>query len=262
MSAIFRDLLHTTEPSVSDIDTSSSKISTVVIDKDGDAVLTLKNPTKKLKEWIDETSTKNSSDTPGSDSEDEAAGGINGRSNKLPESTSNITKATYEYQFQVSSALLRNASKYFRNMFSGCFSETMVNAEDGNSHITVQELRPKALERVINIVHVKTKRVPRQVTLELLVHIATLVDYYNMGDAVAFHTEIRARAVARKKIPETYCRDLLLRTFVVRAFGEKRNYRPGAELILRECNGPIQDLGLPMFGLPGKSFEHREEILT
>jgi hypothetical protein len=88
--------------------------------------------------------------------------------------------------------------------------------------------------------------------LEQLAHIAVLVDYYDMKDAVSFHAEILAKSVVRKGFPSTYCLELVLRTFVARALGDEKNFQHGTQVIIKISKGPVQDLGLPVFGLIAK----------
>ena len=217
-----------------------------VIDEEGDTILVLKKPLEKLKDWPE--SPVDSIRAAASDSED----GSDIERGDVETAGGDHLESTPEFHFQVSSTQLKNASKYFRNMFASGFSETVPDPDDGRYHITAENFNPKAFEVVMNIIHVKTSRLPKRVDLELLAHIAILIDYYDMKDAVSFHAEIWAKAVARKKFPTTYCRDLVLRTFVAGTFGDKKNFKRGADVIVKESDGPIPDLGLPMFGLAGE----------
>jgi hypothetical protein len=215
-----------------------------VIDEDGDTLLVLKDPFEQLNSW--ETSDIDYTSDP------EPASGTQ-RAKATRRGPQRAAKATQQVHFQVSSSQLKNASKYFRNMLSGGFSESIVSPHDGKYHITVEGFNTKALEHVMNIIHVKTKRLPKTMDLELLAHIAVLIDYYDMKDAVSFHADVWTKAVARRRFPTTYCRDVVLRTFVARIFGDKRNFIRGAQVIMRDSEGTIQDFGLPMFGLAGES---------
>jgi hypothetical protein len=218
----------------------------VVIDEDGDTLLILKDPLLSLKPWNDAGTTSN--DVPraelGTTYNDEQHSASGDR-------TFATNKTVPDMRYLVSSALLKNVSKYFRNTFSDRFSETTLNLDDGRYHVVVEGFNPKAFEHVMNIIHVKSKRLPKKIDVEQLAHIAVLVDYYDMKDAVSFHAETWAKAVAKMKFPTTYCQNLVLRTFVARTFGDDESFQRGAQLITKTSKGPIQDLGIPMFGFAG-----------
>ncbi|KAF2833652.1 hypothetical protein CC86DRAFT_12735 [Ophiobolus disseminans] len=144
-------------------------------------------------------------------------------------------------------------------MFASSFSETVPDPDDGKYHITAENFDAKAMEHVMNIVHVKTKRLPQKLDLELLAHIAVLVNYYDMKDAISFHAEIWAKAAARNKFSVKYGRDVVLRTFVARAFSDAtdENFKRGADFILQHSTGPVPDIGLPTLGLADMLDERR-----
>lgn len=97
--------------------------------------------------------------------------------------------------------MIKNVSKYFRRMFDGKFSETVLDPDDGRYHIAAENFHPKALKHVMKIVHIKTKRLPRKLDLELLAHITVLIDYYDMKEAVYF-----MRRSGRRQLPERHSR--------------------------------------------------------
>lgn len=226
----------------------------IVIDEDGDTILILENPIESLREWpgsIDSSSDDGSESSSDSETEEDAEDTV-GQADTASASARDIEKTKVKLHYQVSSVLLRNASQYFRNMFSGSFSESMVNSEDGKYHIGAQGFNPKAMEHVMNVLHLRTRNIPRKVDLELLAHIAVLVDYYDLKETVSFHAEIWVKAAARKKFPDNYDCTLVLRTFVARIFEDKKNFKRGAEIIAMNSSGPIPDLGIPLFGLDGR----------
>lgn len=232
------------------LDNAAEGSSLIVTDKDGDTILLLKDPLEKLKEWADSTPASDEDSDDESEPEDATSTATQNPASPAKQHDKPSTPSP-EIHYQVFSTQLKNVSKYFRNIFTGNFSETVPDQTDGKYHIAAEDFHPKAMEYVLNIVHVKTRRLPRKMDLELLAHIAVLVDYYDMKEAVSFHAEIWAKAAAQKKFPETYCRDLVLRTFVARTFGDKKNFRRGAEIILQHSKGPLPGLGLPMLGLAG-----------
>ncbi|KAH7389461.1 hypothetical protein DE146DRAFT_758770 [Phaeosphaeria sp. MPI-PUGE-AT-0046c] len=234
--------------------------SDIIIDENGDTFLILENPIETLKEWPSASGGSSDSEVELVSHFDKGDVANMVEQHDTPNSSGrNSRKPKPQVRYQVSSALLKNASQYFRHMLSGRFSETIVNAEDGKYHIGTQGFNPKAMEHIMNVIHIRTRNIPKKVGLEMLADIAVLVDYYDMRETVSFHAETWAKAVARKKFPATYCRELVLRTFVAKTFDDKKNFRRGAEIIIRNSIGPIEDLGVP--GLDDLLEEVRQSIL-
>lgn len=228
------------------------KISLVVIDEDGDTLIILQNLIERLRPWpgfLTHYTPRTGVPQTGYAPQPTIIlhGDVLGPRSQVP------AQPEPEFHYQVSSTLLKNASRYFRHALSGRFSESTIDPSDGKYHIQAEGFHPMAMEHVLDILHVQSRRIPQKVNLELLAHIAVLVDYYHLEDAVSFHTDIWTKYTARKKMPEHYCRDLVLRTFVARMFGDKKNLRRGAELVLRHSMTPIPDLGIPLLDLDGKS---------
>lgn len=237
----------------------SSKL--VIIDDDGDTLIILENLIETLRDWPSGSHDNDNSEDDNTDSESESApesedGEDATKTAEQADTTGSPARSNSEpkpqVRFQVSSAMLKNASEYFRNMFSGQFSESMASTQDGMYPIRAQGFHRQAMEHVMNVIHIRTRNIPKKVDLEILAHIAVLVDYYAMKETVSFHTEVWAKAVARKKFPDMYDRALVLRTFVAKTFGDYKNFKRGAEIIVRNSTGSIPDLGIPFFGLDGK----------
>lgn len=87
-----------------------------------------------------------------------------------------------EFHFLVSSSQLRIVSRYFDVIFKREFLESKIQ-EDGKYRVETQDFHPKALEHVLNVVHVQNRRVPKKLPLRMLAHICLIVDYYDMKDA-------------------------------------------------------------------------------
>jgi hypothetical protein len=191
-----------------------SNVNVVVIDKDGDALLILKNWKENLKSW-NASDSNNGNPSHGSH-----------ESNVATESTDEprglfVTRnpAVAQIQYRISSALLRKVSRRFNAMFTNNIDKTITVSDDGMYHITIQGFTPKAVEHVMNIIHIKTRCLPKKVDLEVLAHIVALVDDYGMEEAVSFHIDIWTNAVAKNKTPDMCCRDLMLQSYLAKMVG-------------------------------------------
>jgi hypothetical protein len=136
---------------------SSAEPRVVVIDEDGDTILTLKGPIQELFECDNDSDTESNTDSDTatnravySDSDSDS----NSCSGSEVELTASFDQVAVTH-YHVSSTMLKNASKYFRNIFSGGFKETIPNPDDGKYHITAEGFDSDALEMVLNIIHSK-----------------------------------------------------------------------------------------------------------
>jgi hypothetical protein len=44
------------------------------------------------------------------------------------------------------------------------------------------------MKNLLNITHTKTKAIPKTITFDMLVHVAVIVDYYDMREAMTLYT--------------------------------------------------------------------------
>jgi len=132
----------------------------LVMDPDGDTIITLNNPRAPF------------AVSPSPASVDPAQGDL---TSELDEST--------PYTFLVSSRHLILASPVFKKMLTGSeWSEA--KKVDGQFRIEASEWDPRALSIVLNLVHGRHRLTPKSVTLESLAKIAAIVDYYEFHEAV------------------------------------------------------------------------------
>jgi hypothetical protein len=233
---------------------SSTEPRVVVIDEDGDTILTLKGPIQELVECDNDSDTKSNTDSDTatnravySDSDSDS----NSCSGSEVELTASFDQVAVTH-YHVSSTMLKNASKSFRNIFSGGFRETIPNPDDGKYHITAEGFDPDALEMILNIVHSKKQYLFEEIKLELLTYIAVVIDYYYMEEATSSHTNFWATDIwLREGISEEPCRDMFLRTFVSKMFGHENGFDCGAKILIQKSRGPIPDVGIPTLGVAG-----------
>jgi hypothetical protein len=229
---------------------SSAEPRVVVIDKDGDTILILIGPIQELKDFDSnrDSDTDGATET-GSDTYSDNDSNSYCVSEVVPAAEA---KRVFERHYKVSSLLLKQASKYFRNMFSGGFSEIFPCPDDGKYHIVAKSFHPFALEKVLDIVHLKNLGLQNKIGQEGLAHVAVVVDYYDMYEAVATQTKIWASVTAKDSFLEMFCFDTLVRTFVLKIFGDAKDFEEGAKCVVQTSKGPIPDVGIPMLGVAGK----------
>ncbi|MCJ1462277.1 hypothetical protein MMC07_000877 [Pseudocyphellaria aurata] len=89
-------------------------------------------------------------------------------------------KGTRKIRLQCSSKHLTLASSVFKAMLSGKFKESIVLRSVGTLELPLPDDDPAALLILLNIIHGRTKEIPRQVDLHMLTQIAILVDKYRL----------------------------------------------------------------------------------
>jgi hypothetical protein len=149
-------------------------------------------------------------------------------------------------QMIVSSKHLMYASRYFQTMLAGNWAET--KSRNGyRYHIAAHDWSLEAILILMNILHGRTREVPRKLDLETLAQVAALTDYYECSDAVDFFSKTWAENLEDPE-PSAYGRKLLLRLSIAWVFGEEAVYHKLAKIVLRSIRGPMHQLDLP--GLP------------
>jgi len=128
------------------------------------------------------------------------------------------------------------------------FEETWKeNTNDTGSPRIVQALNwdKQALLIILNIIHGRTRAVPRHIDLEMLAKIAVMVDYYGCLEAVEHFVEVW-RDNLKEALPTTYSRELVLHMTVASMFRHTEDLEQLSSTCLRVCRGPIDPLDLPI----------------
>ena len=113
--------------------------------------------------------------------------------------------------------------------------------------ITAADWDEEAFLILLNILHLRNRKVPRIVSLEMLAKIAVLIDYYECGEALEGFTEKWVGSlVAVTPMPLTYCRDLVLWIWVTWAFSSAAHFERATAVAVKESTEAFRDLGLPI----------------
>lgn len=167
----------------------------------------------------------------------------------IPSMTINLPKhnASTPIVYQVSSAHLTTASSKFKREIK--LSTTNRKDSHGFYHLKTLNWDPEAFEILLNTLHTRYRRIPKDPSLELLAKVATIVTHYACTEAFEFISEtwIR-RARVRHPMPQAYDRDVILWMFVAWVFRFPKDFRKATAITLRHCpEATIQDMGL---GIP------------
>ncbi|KAK2808737.1 hypothetical protein FQN50_004409 [Emmonsiellopsis sp. PD_5] len=168
-----------------------------------------------------------------------------------------------EVQMVVSSGALIIASNYFKAALQGNFEEGKIHSPstDGPKYhqIIAKEWDPSAMLILMNILHHRTRSVPRSIDLEMLAKIAVLVDYYGCAEAVEVFSDMWVDNL-QGSLPKQYCRELVMWLWVAFTFEKKKLFEEVTEVAVLQSRGVIQVMGLPIPGSVIHSIDHKRLV--
>ncbi|KAK4453508.1 hypothetical protein QBC34DRAFT_376408 [Podospora aff. communis PSN243] len=152
--------------------------------------------------------------------------------------------------FQVSSQHLINASPFFKAALTGGWAESSTVNGSGHREIAAQDWDVKAFRIVMDIVHGRTKLLPRAVSVELLCKIAVVVDYYQLRDAAHFFLRSWAGLLDYYKDVATsrngVRRNLVMWIFIAHMVENRQLFKQVTRSAGELSEGRLLSLGLPI----------------
>jgi hypothetical protein len=161
-----------------------------------------------------------------------------------------------EYHYLVSMRQLRNTSAFFDNIFKHGFIEAQPK-DDGKFHFSTQDFSPEALTHVLNIVHTQNRDVPEEPNMRLLAHMAVIMDYYRLHDALAAWSKIWQSSSQMQCVDDGYSHNTIIKLFVSLISGWKENFTSASIVTGLHCPDFTQALGPPLESVLDKVFSHR-----
>lgn len=148
-------------------------------------------------------------------------------------------------RIRVSSQHLVLASPYFkRNLESGMLESHTLGAE-GRVNISMKDQNPEIMLIVMNIIHGRTRKVPRIIKLDLLTEIAILVDYLECHEAVEPFSDLWIKCFQNHQI--LICSKPFIQWICISIVFDRNDLLTKlTRAVLRQAKGPIQTLGLPI----------------
>jgi hypothetical protein len=162
--------------------------------------------------------------------------------------TAPVSQEEQGTRFRVSSRHLILASPWFKRALTNeGWAESTRSVDDGLFHITVSDWDAEAFLILLNIIHLRNRQVPRTVTLETLAKIATLVDYYECGEAVESFIESWLAAVRRNAaMPTLYCRELVLWIWISWMFDMSDWFKEATAVFIKAGSTDFHSHGIPL----------------
>jgi hypothetical protein len=150
--------------------------------------------------------------------------------------------------YHVSSRHLKLASRCFNTMLSGEKWDEGIRKEDGLFCMRLEGWDADAFLILMDIFHLRNRRVPRSVDLDTLAKIAVMVDYYECEEATELFTAMWITDWKKKQsVPTVYGRDLMLWICVARVFDLPEDFERTTSVALRCSTEDIRTLELPIW---------------
>ncbi|KAK2030301.1 hypothetical protein LX32DRAFT_615728 [Colletotrichum zoysiae] len=150
-----------------------------------------------------------------------------------------------EIKFLLSSRHLILASRYYDKKVNGTWEEATPHPADGRYHLEASDWDPAALLILMNVIHGRTRSVPRRVDCEMLAKIAVLVDYYDCLEAVEVFSSMWIDAL-NDQLPSECSRELVLWLLIAHVFHQDDVFAKITKTAVLGGQGPMPTLELPI----------------
>ncbi|PYI06091.1 hypothetical protein BO78DRAFT_344233 [Aspergillus sclerotiicarbonarius CBS 121057] len=223
---------------------------TIVIDPDGEVIIVLKKPDAPFAVWDGDPEAEPSTSEDGKkepDKEDEQSKSSRAdppAPNGAPPGDSKNSDGEKVVRVQVSAKHLMLPSPGLRRLITGG-KEGRCPRKIKSKEIVTDRWNAKAFLLLLNILHCRHSEVPRKLSLDMLARLAEIVDHYDCTEALGCYPEIWMSSLEPGR-PMEYCRGLILWIWVSWAFRSHQLLAEAVLIAIRESNGPVTDLGLPI----------------
>ncbi|UNI22369.1 hypothetical protein JDV02_008265 [Purpureocillium takamizusanense] len=226
-------------------------VATHEIDPDGDIILKLTHPNAPFAVWPKAQDEKVASNGQRDATDDPKADGIH----DVGETPEGGSEPASEVDFRLSSRHLILASSYFKSMLCGPWKEGKTNGSEPRV-VTAESWDQDALLIVMNVIHGRNKRVPREVDFETLAKIAVILDYYQCHEALEVFTDMWLRSLKHAApLPTAYGRDAVLWLHIAHVLSDDGTARAITKMMQCELDQPLFTLGLPIPASVGDRLE-------
>ncbi|KAF4338700.1 hypothetical protein FBEOM_7406 [Fusarium beomiforme] len=172
-------------------------------------------------------------------------------------------KAISEVRFRVSSRHLILASRTFRSMLEGPWTEATSTSPTNNSvrQIIASDWDAISLAIVLDIIHGRHKEVPRVINLRTLTNIATMAEYYRCLEVVEIFGD-RWFNILLGEPTQKYSGETLMWLYVSWIFSKRKILANVTETILEHMDGLQADTkDLPLAEILGTIDKKRREYI-
>lgn len=170
------------------------------------------------------------------------------RTNKTSITEQSIILLNQPVHMRVSSRHLMLASRVFDAMLDECkFKEGATLHSKGSVDIELPDDDPDAFAILLDILHGRTREVPRKVSLLTLTQLAILVNKYEMLIAVEIFSNMWIRRLSKRGLPDNYSffrEDVVSWLFISWVFEKPKIFKSMTGLIIQQASHILLDQDL------------------
>jgi hypothetical protein len=169
-------------------------------------------------------------------------------SKNQPEAADETSDNNEDIEMRVSSSQLALVSPYFRAMLRGGWKEGQFLRVDGSLRLYAEVWDWNALTIIMNIIHCRFRRVPREINLEMMAKVLVMVDYFECDEMIEpFSREwLGQMKPTPPNLTDLNLRDITLWIWVSWELRLKDHFKTATYLAAQYSRGPLQGLGLPI----------------
>ena len=150
-----------------------------------------------------------------------------------------------EFRIRASSKHLILASPVFKRMLQVSFREGHQLSSQGHAELYLPDDNPAALLILLNLIHGRTREVPRTIKLWTFIEVATIVDKYELLETTELVTEHWFRGL-EGDIPSSFTKRLLPWMCLSWVFKKPEIFRKTTQIAILESEGLLEVDYLPI----------------
>jgi hypothetical protein len=210
----------------------------VEFDPDGDITLLLPSENEDTAEKTEET------DKPNEVEETQETNTKDAHRLQSPTNDDDITRPL-EVRMRVSSKHLILASSVFQVLLRGSFGESQALRSAGRAEFQLPDDNAHAMEIILNIIHGRFRKVPRDIDSRTLTRISVLIDKYCLHEATEVFTDMWFENL-KANPPRTFTDELMSWMCISWVFRKSVSFEAVTKIAMRESEGKIEsDLPIP-----------------
>ncbi|OQE20854.1 hypothetical protein PENFLA_c015G04403 [Penicillium flavigenum] len=148
-------------------------------------------------------------------------------------------------RFQVSSKHLTLASDYFKRMLKACWAEGVALSTNGSVEIPVNDCKPEILLIILNIIHGRSRQVPRKLSLPQLTDIAVATDFFQCHEALELFAGTWIQDL-KPLILSSFSEDTKKWMMIAWVFKSNDILRETETIAMQQGTGPFHTSNLPI----------------
>lgn len=148
-------------------------------------------------------------------------------------------------RFQVSSKHLTLASDYFKRMLKSCWAEGDALSTKGFAEIPVNDCKPAILLIILNIIHGRSRLVPRKLSLPQLTDIAVAVDFFQCHEAIEIFADIWIQDL-KSLVSSSFSENTQKWIMIAWVFNCNDILRQAETIAMQQGTGPFHTDNLPI----------------